>query len=334
MKKPDVASFTAANAMPWKTIHDLELVESMVKHGKILPRHMQIGPTSRCNLDCPFCSCKNRSQTELSLGQLKEIVDIASSLKTVGFTVTGDGEPLLHPEINEFIEYAVIHGIKIGLVSNGLKLTELDSSIVPMITWARISFSDFLVFNDHFIRQMDYLRKHSQGKVDLAFSYVVDPSHQKYHAQKQLENIKQVVGYANKYHFTHVRLVADLYQTQSVDMKKLKADLGAFDTRLCIFQPRTEHTKGAKKCLISLLKPMIASDGYLYPCCGVQYALPKEEEQRMFPLRMRMGHYRELATIIDRQLCFDGSVCSVCYYENYNTMLSQICKSYKHEQFV
>lgn len=324
----ELLSFQAANIMPWKLFQDMDLMRSICFDKIVLPRHLQIAPTSACNLNCPFCSCKYRAKTVLPLSDLKAIVDMSVYLKVAGFTVTGDGEPLLHPKINEFLLYAIVHGIKIGLVTNGTKLRNLSAAVAPLLTWIRISFSDFREFDSAFTDQLQYLYEVGKG-VDMAFSYVVSP-------QYCLEKIAQVVSYANSHNFTHVRLVADLYQTEKVNMNRVRTELNnlGIDVSRCIFQDRAEWTTGAKKCWISLLKPTIASDGYLYPCCGVQYALADGDKQRMFPPEMRMGRYTELPSIIQKQKHFDGSVCVKCYYDNYNSVLSNLLVTYHHREFV
>ena len=56
-------------------------------------------------------------------------------------------------------------------------------------------------------------------------------------------------------------------------------------------------TTGVKDCFISKLKPIIHADGYLYPCCGIQYASGDPQEQRHFPPSFRMGHWRDFHKI-------------------------------------
>lgn len=318
-------SYTAANSLPLKILKDVEVLTTK----KILPRHIQICPTNICNLKCPFCSCNQveRSQ-QLSIDQLKEIVDISKNLGTKAYTITGGGEPTLHPQINEFLLYCNENDISTGLVSNGLKLKNIKPEILKTLTWSRISFGDFRKFDDKFKEQINYAINNASN-VDWAFSYVVGKDY-------NLTNIKNIINYANKNKFTHVRLVPDLYNVETIDMDKVKLELilENINLDLVIFQNRQEFCQGERDCLISLLKPLIAPDGYIYPCCGVQYALPNDNEHRMFPKSMRMGYYSELNNIINKQEKFDGTHCVKCYYKNYNTLLNGIIEKMKHEVFL
>ena len=321
-------SYTAANNMPFKLLKNKPFLENIIDKEKIIPVHIQVSPTNLCNLNCPFCSCSDVEKgQELSIKQLKEIVDISKSLNTKAYTITGGGEPTLHPHINEFLEYAHGNGISLGLVSNGLKLNKISPANLKKLTWARISFGDFREFSDKFKEQMD-LATDAAKDVDWAFSYVVG-------REANLLKIARIINYANNKDFTHVRLVPDLFEVGNINMGYVKNNLTSMlDCSKVIFQNRSEYTKGDKDCLISLLKPMIAADGNVYPCCGVQYALPDKKDQKCFPKSMSMGHYKDLPKIIEKQKQFDGSVCVKCYYGNYNSTLKDMKIDYDHKDFV
>jgi len=85
-------------------------------------------------------------------------------------------------------------------------------------------------------------------------------------------------------------------------------------------------------CLLSILKPVIGVDGYIYPCCGTQYAL--EDPARDYDRAMRMGKIEDLEDIILNQAFFNGSICHKCYYSQYNEALDVMIKGLKHESFV
>ena len=325
----DKNSYTSANSMPFKVLKDRELLRDL-SQDYITPIHLQICPTNRCNLNCTFCSCSARERKEeLDINELKEIIDISSELGVKAFTVTGGGEPLLHPNINDFIYLAKQQNIELGLVSNGLLLTNLTQEVIQKITWIRVSFDDSREIEGDFERNMDYLVIQSEGKVDLAFSYVVSKDY-------NIDNIVSIIEYANKNKFTHVRLVPDLYNTELINLEGIKEalQLWGIDLSICIFQDRSEYTKGMKECGISLLKPLIAPDGYVYPCCGVQYALKDTGKQRAFSEEMRMGHYEDLPKIIEKQQMFNGEICYKCYYENYNVLLKGLKTIYAHQNFL
>lgn len=319
-------NFTAANAVPMKLFKDSELVELINKENKIVPRHVQIAPTNKCNLHCEFCSCDAvDKKQQLSKEDMYDLVDIIKKEGCRGVTITGGGEPTLYPYINEMIYELNDAGIKMGLVSNGIQVKNIEPEAVDKLTWARISFSDDRKFNSYFKDAMSYLRQHKN--LDLAYSYVLT-------TDSCPDKVKDIIEHANENDFTHVRIVDNIYDPSPRRMRFIKnyMDFNNVNVDKTIFQERSEYTCGDKDCNISLLKPLVAPDGYVYPCCGVQYALPKN--QKKFPKEMRMGHFRELSDIIENQENFNGSKCTKCYYQNYNTFLKGMKGDYEHKEFI
>lgn len=315
--------------MPLKVCFHSDFMESVKETKKILPIHIQVIPTNRCNLDCSFCSCKARNkQTEMSIFDYKHLLEISTQLGCKAYTITGGGEPLLHPDINEMLYETKRMSIDIGLVTNGLLLNELYPSALRRLTWCRVSASDTRDFdNDAQGVLLDALNKSEEG-IDWAFSYVVSKDF-------NADNFIKYVKFANAHGFTHVRAVSDLIDIPNAypmeDVRRVMVEAGINDS-LMIYQDRQQYNRGRKNCLISLLKPVIGADGIVYPCCGAQYA--KLEQPLDLPDYMSMGHFTNLPAIIDKQKHFDGSACEVCYYENYNILLDVLTKKIEHENFL
>jgi len=314
-----LSSFTVAGLLPIKLFHINPIIE-----GKIHPLHAQLNPTNVCNLKCPFCSCSEREKNlELSRS---EAIGILCSLKKLGcrsLTITGGGEPMLYPHLNEVIDRAAILGISVGLVSNGLKIDDLEH---PWPTWVRISFSDYRAADEGFFGKLRQA-VHRLPSIDWGFSYILT-RHPDY------EKLAKILAFAAEEGFCHIRLVSDLLDLEAVpDMAEARARLsGLPGEELVIYQGRKEYNRGTKRCLISLLKPNIGADGYIYPCCGSQYAL--EEPSRDYSRDMSMGHWSNLERIIAEQRHFDGSVCGRCYYGAYNSVLEGMTAKLKHREFV
>jgi MoaA/NifB/PqqE/SkfB family radical SAM enzyme len=317
-------SFTSANSLPIKLIMDRELFSSL-EQKIILPRHVQVSPTNVCNLNCTFCSCRNRNKAEsLTSEQLDSLLKYMINYHTAGVTITGGGEPALYPHINNFIDMLSLNNIKIGLVSNGTVLKKLGKEQISSCKWIRISFGDDRIWDSNFIRNMEYMRDNGN---DLAFSYVVSNKY-------NFNNLVKIISFANNNNFTHIRLVSDIYNPDSKIMEDIKYRLSQehIDDSLIIYQSRERHTKGASKCLISLLKPLVAADGNIYPCCGVQYSL--NDENRTFPEKMIMGKLENLEYMWGNQKYFNGSICEKCYYTEYNYLLNTLMSEVKHKEFV
>ena len=83
--------------------------------------------------------------------------------------------------------------------------------------------------------------------------------------------------------------------------------------------------------MISLLKPVIGPEG-IFPCCGTNYAIKGVKRKPVD--KMRMGSLEDFPSILDNQKYFDGSICDVCYYSQYNDALNKIKNVPKHRSFV
>jgi len=312
-----IINFTAANSLPLKIINYIDLIKY-----RLLPIHVQLIPTNVCNLNCSFCSCKGRDKKQvLEFSEIVKLVDSLVYLKCKAVTITGGGEPLTHPNIKAILELFYRHGIKVGLVTNGILL---DSIPGKYITWCRISCSD----ERYFIRKRYETAVIKYPDIDWAFSYVLSN-------KPDIRNIAKFVKFSNEHKFTHIRIVSDLLNLdEATDMQFIKDGLKEFgiDDSLVIYQGRKNYTPGDRDCLISLLKPVIGADGYIYPCCGAQYAL--KEPALDMPESMRIGHISDIIKIYSKQSYFNGSVCAKCYYQNYNVLLSGIKGNFEHKEFV
>ncbi len=83
--------------------------------------------TGNCNLNCPICIAEEKNRKDVSLDEIKYMVDrLLSSEKTVDVINLSGGEPTLHPEYQKIIEYLKsideITGISVS--TNGLTFVE------------------------------------------------------------------------------------------------------------------------------------------------------------------------------------------------------------------
>lgn len=312
-------SFTSASVFPVKIVSDNDIVNSVRSH-RIKPIHIQLNPTNRCPLHCSFCSCKNREKgEELTYCKAYDILSRFSTLGTKAVTITGGGDPLAHPDINQIIELCNSLKIDVGLVTNAVLLDRLKFN--SPLKWCRISVSSEYSISD---RTIDIIKNNQH--VDWAFSYVL--------VNGKFNNISEVVSLANSLRFTHVRIVDDILDTlpSSMNLVKQKIKDDNIDDSLVIYQGRKNYSSGSPKCFSSLIKPNIGPDGNIYPCCGLQYALDKPSFS--FDPKFSMGD--NIEKIWEDQKYFDGSICSKCYYSDYNNLLNVLWESnnIQHNNFI
>lgn len=106
----------------------------------------------RCNLRCKMCfyynevekdkTCKlieDRTKDELTLSQIKDLIDQCAKMKVKVFTIHG-GEPLLYPHIFDISKYARDKGLLVNFVTNGALI---DKTMALKIVSAGINHITF-----------------------------------------------------------------------------------------------------------------------------------------------------------------------------------------------
>lgn len=274
------SSYSAADSIPIKLIKNYELMHSMMNDGIILPIHVQFIPTNRCNLKCLFCSCANDDRkTEMSLKDARKLIEIMKNLGTRSVTITGGGEPLLHPHFSEIIKAFNEADIEVGLVCHGLEL-RCDSPLEEIV-WCRISNADHRSLTGKYLKRLNDVVE-TFPNIDWAFSHVVS-------ADPNFNEIHRIIEFANLHNFTHVRIVADLLNYHNVNLgivEKAMKNRG-IDDSLVIYQGRNKPTKGGD-CYICYLKPIIGADCKVYTCCldeNEPILIQRKEEKLYIPIK-------------------------------------------------
>ena len=86
--------------------------------------------TNKCNNVCPGCCGVKENGAELTKTQIDRIIDSLAEIDCKGVILSGGGEPLISPYFIYAVEQLRLHGIKVGLNSNGLALNEEKIDII------------------------------------------------------------------------------------------------------------------------------------------------------------------------------------------------------------
>ena len=96
--------------------------------------------TNNCNLNCSFCSKNNRTKRFMSK---EEYITILEKIKdyTDYIYLHVTGEPLLHPNIIEFIKLANKYNLKVNLTTNGTLLKKYCEELLTCENLNKINIS-------------------------------------------------------------------------------------------------------------------------------------------------------------------------------------------------
>jgi MoaA/NifB/PqqE/SkfB family radical SAM enzyme len=116
-----------------------------------------------CNLQCSFCPEVIRTKGMMDLSLFRRIIEqVAPLTEQVCFHLMGD--PLTHPQLQEFVEICSEYGVRIFLVTNGVLLREKQVQLLLHPAFRQVNFS-LHSFHDN------YPSRDPSQYLDRIFSY-------------------------------------------------------------------------------------------------------------------------------------------------------------------
>ena len=125
-----------------KLMYHSQRVAEWRQEGDCFPIYVEIGPTNRCNHRCAFCALDFLEKGGSDINSevlLKNLEDMSlHGVKSIMFA--GEGEPLLHKDLPQFVKTAKEKGIDVSLTSNGAPFNQDKADkVLPYLSWIRFS---------------------------------------------------------------------------------------------------------------------------------------------------------------------------------------------------
>lgn len=208
--------------------------------------------TNKCNLSCSFCIHNKKKVTSITLDNYKYIINkIKPYTKELYLHVLG--EPLMHPNISEFINYATNAGLMVNITTNGYLINNIkDNHNIHRLNISLHSYNE-----KYHLSIEDYL--------DNIFN-IVDSIRDKTYISLRLwvkdKNTINIINYLNNRYHTNISKI--------INNQKIKVTNNLLiDTFHCFIWPDLNNSyyceKGTCRGLIDHLG--ILSDGTIVPCC-------------------------------------------------------------------
>ena len=155
--------------------------------------------TNNCNLSCDFCIKNKRKNKFMSFDEFKFILSkLDKYTKYLYFHVLG--EPLLHPNINEFIDYAsnnykiniTTNGYLIDKIKNNKNIRQLNISLHSFNNKYKTSLEDYM---NKIFEVVDILKEYTYISYrfwlkDKNTNKIIDMINKKYNVNLDINNIK------------------------------------------------------------------------------------------------------------------------------------------------
>ncbi len=96
--------------------------------------------TNVCNLNCSFCPQTKRQPEFMKLETFHSILDqIKTYTDYIYFHVKG--EPLLHPDIDKFLDICSEKGFKVNITTNGTRINKVKDKLIAKPALRQVNFS-------------------------------------------------------------------------------------------------------------------------------------------------------------------------------------------------
>jgi radical SAM protein with 4Fe4S-binding SPASM domain len=96
--------------------------------------------TNVCNLKCTFCPVTKRPPTFMDAVSFTRILDQIAPYTDYCYLHV-KGEPLLHPDLDKFLDIACAKGIKVNITTNGTLIGQMKDKLISKSALRQINFS-------------------------------------------------------------------------------------------------------------------------------------------------------------------------------------------------
>ena len=121
---------------------------SFITNKVTAPICIRIKPTNRCCHNCYFCVYNSKFSAmhettkrsdEIPIEKMLEILNNIADIGVKTVTLSGGGEPLVHPNIDKILDKILSRKLGLSMLTNGQKITDTISDYLVNADWIRIS---------------------------------------------------------------------------------------------------------------------------------------------------------------------------------------------------
>jgi len=311
-----------------KLLQHTDVLNSIQNEKKFKPITVQLVPTEVCDLKCSYCSVKNRNKKGyIPFDTIKQGLYDFSFMGAKALEITGGGNPLLYPEINEIINYAYKLGFDIGIITNSVEPKKyLSEKSIGQLKWIRVSLSALDVDGDIKID----LAKIPKEKLGL--SYIIN-------SKTTEEIIKEISDISSFYDVKFVRLAPDCLGDDALDIKTKWDDVIKkynTDNKIFLKEINDNYFAYPDACYVGLIRPYWTHSGVYICSSHVLKTQNYEENWKLCDIKNVFKFYTECNERYknnEAPYSIDISKCYHCYYFNNNKLLHSVATEMPDRNF-
>jgi cyclic pyranopterin phosphate synthase len=107
----------------------------------LTPIYVEVSPVGYCNHRCTFCALDFMGYKQVSMpkDRLLGLMGELSQIDVRSVMFGGEGEPLLHPNLEEVITLGGKYGLSLAVTTNGVALTDRYLPSLQYVDWIKLS---------------------------------------------------------------------------------------------------------------------------------------------------------------------------------------------------
>lgn len=190
--------------------------------------------TNRCNLNCKYCYMNaNKDLSSMTFDQFKHVVDYFTEVG-VEIVMLSGGEPCLHPDIIEMIQYISTKGLEIGLVTNGTIISKelveciLANNVIVQISIDAMDSDNYILSRgiDQLNQVVENIKLLNSNDITVTMSITLNNA--------TISEVKKTVDFAlsNQIHTLHYGFLvpSDRCKENNMTMDQV------FDALICLYE--------------------------------------------------------------------------------------------------
>lgn len=193
-----------------KLMFHVDRVHQWLNGEKFFPIYVEVGPSGTCNHRCIFCGLEYLGykaryiDTEVFKKRIEEMA--AGGVKSMMYA--GEGEPLLHKDIEELICHTKGCGIDVSVTTNGVLIDKrIGPKSLKALSWIRVSLNA--------ASRENYARVHGTTPDDF---------------ERVLHNLEQIVSIKKRHRFSctigvQLLMIPENYQ-ETEDLARILKAIG------------------------------------------------------------------------------------------------------------
>jgi organic radical activating enzyme len=310
-----------------KLLQHTDVLYSIQNNKKFKPITVQLAPTETCDLNCNYCSVKNRDKSKsIDIETIKKGLTDFKTLGAKALEITGGGNPLLYHGINDVIDFAKKLSYDVGVITNSVVPTKyLSQQSIDALAWIRVSMS---ILDINLNANVNF-SKISSSKLGL--SYIIN--------DKTTEAIiDKIASIASTYDVKFVRLAPNCLNDNSLTIKSdWNETIKKHNSRGKMFLKEiNENFLPHDHCYVGLVRPYWTHSG-VYICSSFVLATRKyEPDWKLCDVENVINFWRDCNNKFaagSKPYDVDVNKCFHCYYYNNNKLLHTVATELPDKNF-